>query len=96
MNRSQKYDKNSPHFEIEYLIVDYRRKNKKYLVANFGAKIPYDNMFKDITLRKISDTVRIVESIDYYNQDYKVERYNSKPVLINIYGIDYYLNVGHI
>ena len=82
--------------KIEYLIIDYRHKNKKYLVANFGAKIPYDNMFKDITLKKISDTVKIVESIDYYNQDYKVERHNSKPALINIYGIDYYLNVGHM
>ena len=96
MNYSQKYDKNSPHFEIEYLIIDYRHKNKKYLVANFGAKIPYDNMFKDITLKKISDTTKIVESIDYYDKDYKVERYDSKPVLINIYWVDYYLNIGHV
>lgn len=96
INHSQKYNNFSSHFEIDYLIVDYRHKNKKYLVANFGAKIPYNNMFKDITLRKISYTVSVIESIDYYNQDYKVERYDSKPVLINIYGIDYYLKVGHI
>ena len=96
MNHSQKYDKNSPHFEIEYLIIDYRCKNKKYLVANYEAKITYDKMFKDITLKKVKKKKKIVESIDYYDKDYKVERHDSKPVLINIHWIDYYLNVGHV